>query len=72
MCVWFDFFEKNAAVVVYPEIEFFDSDSSFGETWKRKEGEKADENSKERQNFNKKTKVVDRRGKACYIDNTIA
>lgn len=55
MCVWFDFFEKNAAVVVYPEIEFFDSDSSFGETWKRKEGKKADENSKERQNFNKKT-----------------
>ena len=29
-------------MVVYPEIEFFDSDSSFGETWKRKEGEKAD------------------------------
>ena len=48
MCVWFNFFEKNAAVVVYPEIEFFDSDSSFGEIWKRKEGEKADENSKER------------------------
>lgn len=36
MCVWFNFFQKDAAVVVYPEIEFFDSDSSFGETWKRK------------------------------------